>query len=476
MIFSSYEFVFLFLPIVFCGYFGLGRLGVKAQRGFLVLSSLFFYGFFNPSYLYIIIGSIFMNYLLAKLITLGRGRGFDKLFLLVGILFNIGMLGYFKYTDFFIENINVFFGTSMPVFNILLPLGISFFTFQQFSFLISIFKKEEDLGGFVEYCLFVTFFPQLVAGPIVLYSEMMPQFSGSKPSRINYENVARGLYIFALGMFKKIVIADSLAIFVDNGFGFGGELGLAAAWAVSLSYTFQIYFDFSGYCDMAVGLGRMFNIILPMNFNSPYKSKNITEFWKRWHMTLGRALANYVYIPLGGNRRGKCRTYVNLMMTFLASGLWHGAAWSFVFWGFFHGIFSVLDRVFEKVFKVVPNFVKVSGTFLIVNALWVLFRAKNMAEAMKVYSGMINFADLGLNQFVELARDGVIVNMTNEFSMMYIFVILGICMIIAFGFKNNQEKLDKIRLNTFTAFAIALFFVVGVVHMSRISPFIYFNF
>ncbi|MGL5440022.1 MAG: MBOAT family O-acyltransferase [Filifactoraceae bacterium] len=476
MIFSSYEFVFLFLPIVFCGYFCIGKFGGKVQRGFLTGCSLFFYGFFNPSYLWIIISSIVINYWLAKLITAGRGKGYDKPFLLLGIVFNLGMLGYFKYMDFFVENINKLIGTSIPMFNIFLPLGISFFTFQQFSFLISIFKGEERVGGFIEYCLFVTFFPQLVAGPIVLYSEMMPQFSNDKASSIDLENVARGLFIFALGMVKKIVIADSLCIFVDNGFDMISNPGMAIAWVTSIAYTFQIYFDFSGYCDMAMGLGKMFNINLPINFNSPYKSKSITEFWRRWHMTLGRALSNYVYIPLGGNRKGRLSTYVNLIITFFVSGLWHGAAWNFVFWGLLHGMFSVMDRIFKGVFEKIPNFIKITGTFLIVNGLWVLFRAKNMAEAMKIYKGMINIENLGLYQFKDLARDGVIINMGNEFSFCYIACILFICFIIVFCLKNNQEKFQYFKLNIGTAFVIALIFVVCIVHMSRISPFIYFNF
>lgn len=257
---------------------------------------------------------------------MSKNRKSSKLFFIAGIIFNIGLLAYFKYADFFIENFNYVASTNFLLLNVVLPLGISFFTFQQFSFLLSVYRNEEKVESFVDYCLFVTFFPQLIAGPIVLYSEMMPQFKDKCRRYVNYDNIALGIYIFVLGLFKKIVIADTLAIFVNNGFENIPELGLIPAWIVTLSYTFQIYFDFSGYCDMAMGIGKIFNIDLPINFNSPYKSKSITEFWKRWHMTLGRALASYIYIPLGGNRKGKKRMYINLFITFCISGLW-AMAW-----------------------------------------------------------------------------------------------------------------------------------------------------
>lgn len=302
MLFSTYSFIFLFLPWTLIAYFLLGNGGYHgAQQIFLVLMSLVFYAYFNLGYAYIIISSILVNYLIAKFMQ--RSKNYGLLFFTFGIIFNVGLLGYYKYTDFFITNFNIFTGTDIPLKHILLPLGISFFTFQQFSFLLSIYQGDEKIEGFIDYSLFVTFFPQLIAGPIVLYGEMMPQFKDRDKYVVDYPNIASGIYIFTLGLFKKLVLADTLAVFVDNGFAMP-QLGFAAAWVTALSYTFQIYFDFSGYCDMAIGLGKMFNIDLPINFNSPYKSKSISEFWKRWHMTLGRALAHYIYIPLGGNRRG----------------------------------------------------------------------------------------------------------------------------------------------------------------------------
>ena len=332
MVFSSYIFLFAFLPLVLLGYYLLSRLKYPIyQRLFLIGASLFFYGYFNPSYLLIIVLSIFVNYLLAACISGGKGR-FQTVCFWLGILFNVGLLGYFKYRDFFVENINALFHTSFLLKHIALPLGISFFTFQQLSFLVSIRKGEERLERFDDYCIFVLFFPQLVAGPIVLYSEMIPQFKDPRRRYWNWDNAAAGAYIFTVGLFKKTVIADTLALFVDTGFG-ATSLGFCAAWATALSYTFQVYFDFSGYSDMAVGLGKLFNIDIPFNFRSPYQSESIGVFWRRWHITLSRALQSYVYFPLGGSREGKLKTYRNLLITFLVSGLWHGAAWTFVLWG-----------------------------------------------------------------------------------------------------------------------------------------------
>lgn len=251
--------------------------------------------------------------------------------LILGIMANIALLGYFKYSDFFIENINDVFKTNMALLNLTLPLAISFFTFQQIAYLVDSYKGKTQEYDVVNYAVFVTFFPQLIAGPIVHHKEMMPQFAYASNNRINAENISRGLFIFAIGLFKKVVIADTFAIYANEGFDVAKVLSFYEAWATSLSYTFQLYFDFSGYTDMAIGLALLFNIVLPFNFNSPYKALNIQDFWRRWHMTLSRFLRDYIYIPLGGNRKGTVLTYRNLMATFVIGGLWHGAAWTFVF-------------------------------------------------------------------------------------------------------------------------------------------------
>ena len=339
-----------------------------------------------------------------------------KFVFILGIIFNILLLGYFKYYDFFVENLNYIFNEDLILKNILLPLGISFFTFQQISFLLSCYRKEEKVSGFIDYCLFVSFFPQLVAGPIVLYSEMMPQFKDRKRRYLNWDNIAKGLYIFVIGLFKKIVIADTLAIWANNGFDNMSEIGFFAAWATAIAYTLQIYFDFSGYSDMAIGLAKMFNIDLPTNFNSPYKSKNIGEFWRRWHITLGRSLFEYIYKPLGGNRKGEFKTYRNLIITFFISGLWHGASWLFILWGVSHGLAIVAQRIWKKAGLKLNQYISVLLTFLFVNFTWVLFRAETFEQALKILKSMVfpdsfNFMEIGL-----LFYDGM---MNLAYSIMY---------------------------------------------------------
>ena len=439
---------------------------------FLVGMSLYFYAYFKWIYLYIIMLSIVVNYSIATLMRLCRE--YRRVFLFLGIFFNVGLLGYFKYTDFFIENVNYLMGAHIDLRHILLPLGISFFTFQQFSFILGVYHGTECVSGFVDYCLFVTFFPQLIAGPIVLYGEMMPQFLDDSRRFFCYRNIASGIYIFSIGLFKKLVLADTVAIFADNGFAMD-QLGFAAAWATSFSYTFQIYFDFSGYCDMATGIASMFNIELPANFNSPYRAKSITEFWRRWHMTLGRALAYYIYIPLGGNRRGVARTYINLIATFFVSGLWHGAAWSFVLWGFLHGIFCVLERIFKKRLDTISGLLRTVSTFLIVNFLWVLFRAESMGNALKVYSGMFGLNKSGFAQLRDIGFDRII-NLPSPFFVANMALFLTASAGIVWGAANSLEKKARFDLSTRSALFAVLIFFIAVMHMSKISPFIYFNF
>lgn len=474
MVFSSYIFLFVFLPLVLAGYYLLSLVKNSIyQRLFLIGASLFFYGYFNPSYLLIIVVSILVNYLLASCIRGGTGR-FQAVCFWLGVLFNVVLLGYFKYRDFFVENINALFHTSFLLKHIALPLGISFFTFQQLSFLVSIRKGEEQLERFDDYCIFVLFFPQLVAGPIVLYSEMIPQFKDPQRRYWNWDNIAKGVYIFLIGLFKKAVIADTLALFVDTGFT-SSRLSFCAAWATSLSYTFQVYFDFSGYSDMAVGLGKLFNIDIPFNFLSPYQSESIGVFWRRWHITLGRALQNYIYFPLGGSREGKLKTYRNLMITFLVSGLWHGAAWTFVLWGALHGLFNALERVFAKPIGKLPHWLRVGCTLLIVNALWVLFRADSFQAAGVVYRGMVDFANPGLLQVALLANDGF-VGVPAVLNTAYVIALLAALLFVCLRAKNSRQMLESFTCRKGTLWAAAILFCVALVHLSRESVFIYFNF
>ncbi len=475
MVFSSYVFIFAFLPVVLSVYYALSNLknGIY-QRLFLIAASLFFYGYYNTKYLILITASIAVNYGIALAIQTHRAKA-GRLFLVVGILFNVGLIGYFKYYDFFVENINAVFGCSFTLRRLLLPLGISFFTFQQLSFLISVWRGEEKVERFRDYCIFVTFFPQLVAGPIVLYSEMIPQFRDERRRFFHPDRFASGIWLFTVGLFKKAVIADTLALFADNGFGMTG-LGLAAGWITAISYTLQIYFDFSGYSDMAVGLGRMFNVDIPFNFRSPYRSESISEFWRRWHITLGRALSTYVYKPLGGNRRGLARTCLNLFLTFLVSGLWHGATWTFVLWGALHGLFVVTERILDRPLKKIPKPVRVCGTFLVVTALWVLFRADGFRQALEVWRGMVAFGNPAIAQLNTVVGTAAYIDFPLAFDCVYILVLEAVLLFVVFRCPNSCDLLDRFRPSRKTMNVAAFLFVIALLCLARESVFIYFNF
>lgn len=411
MVFSSLLFIFAFLPVVwvgfhllkseqfakicdkFCAKFHLFIKPYTLAKLFLIAASLFFYAFWKLAYLPILLASILVNFYLAKRILnvnfssnalqnalAQNGGGGDnpsnqstlksanqthfkpKFYFIIGVIFNLCLLGFFKYTDFFLENFNTFaklahLDFDIPLPHILLPLALSFVTFQQIAFLYDCYKRtkgqlRENLNmDFIDYALFISFFPQLIAGPIVHHREMMPQFAkiAKEKQTINYEFLAKGIFIFSIGLFKKAFIADSFAKWADAGFSVvekGEYLNIAESWATSLSYTFQLYFDFSGYCDMAIGLGLMFGIVLPLNFNSPYKSLNIAEFWRRWHITLGRFLTECVYVPLGGNRVSKILNLRNIFIVFFLSGVWHGAGWGFVIWGILHALAMMVHRIY----------------------------------------------------------------------------------------------------------------------------------
>lgn len=477
MIYSSFAFIFLFLPVVLIGYFALQNLKNPLwQRIFLIIASLFFYSYNNIKYLPLILSSVVVNYFVGYLIEkfLSKNPLVSRIWLTVGICFNIALLGYYKYYDFFIENLNYIAKTDFLLKNLLLPLGISFFTFQQLSFLISIYKKEEKLDGFFNYAIFVTFFPQLVAGPIVLYDEIIPQFRDEAKRKFNASNFASGLYMFSIGMFKKAVIADTVALFVDNGFGMA-NLSLAAGWVTSLSYTLQIYFDFSGYSDMAIGLGKMFNIDITYNFLSPYKAESATVFWRRWHITLGRALSSYIYKPLGGNRKGITRTCINLFLTFLVSGIWHGADWTFIIWGCAYGIIVLIERLFKKQLEFVPHKIRVFLTFMTVNALWVLFRAESFGEAITVYKGMLNFGNIGLSQVASIALDGLI-NFPSIIDYLYVFGLLLTLFLVVFLCKNSVYLFENFKVDRKHYIFTAILFALSLIFLSRESVFIYFNF
>ena len=507
MLFSSFAFVFAFLPITLLGFYALKSLGYfQSAKVFLILASLFFYGYFKVEYIFILIFSVLINFTLANLILRQTSKNSNKnarnnKFLLYGgIFFNLALLGGFKYTDFLLENFNLFsqilnLDFNIPLPHILLPLGLSFITFQQIAFLVDCYKRSgiESLIkvkhiDFIDYALFISFFPQLIAGPIVHHKEMMPQFASllhKGKAFINWEYMAKGLFIFSVGLFKKIYVADTFALWANKGFWVasnGGTLNIFEAWATSLSYTFQIYFDFSGYCDMAIGLGLFFGIVLPINFDSPYKSLNIAEFWRRWHMTLGRFLKDYLYIPLGGNRVGKLLNLRNLFIVAFLSGIWHGAGWGFVIWGVLHGSAMCIHRIYTyikpnwKFFEGIPY--KILAWFITFNFLnfaWIFFRAENLREAFSIIQSMfgITWVELPYKFYSRLKNTFVQLDGTNETLFMIILAF-----IVCLGFKNGLERMRGLEPNWFNVFVIIalLYFALSKLIAIPYVEFIYFNF
>lgn len=403
MLFNSYVFIFVFLPCTLALYFILARYrGANAAKALLVLASLVYYGWWNVYYLPLILGSAVANFVIAYFILRYRTDAFKRRMLLyLGVCFNLGLLGYYKYANFFVDNINWSMGSDFNLGVIILPIGISFFTFQQIAYLVDASRGISEEHHFLDYLLFVSFFPQLIAGPIVHHAEMMPQFRKRETFRFSWENLSVGFTLFSIGLAKKVLVADQIGVKASDVFGaaaMGVNMPPEQVWLGAFAYAFQLYFDFSGYTDMALGLGRMFGITLPTNFNSPYKSADVVEFWRRWHMTLSRFLRDYVYIPLGGSHRGKWRTQFNLMTTMLLGGLWHGAGWTFIIWGGLHGVYlwlshlwrwGVRDRLPSKgLLHGCVHSVSIVVTFVAVTLAFVFFRADDVHTAWQMVSDM----------------------------------------------------------------------------------------
>lgn len=487
MLFNSYIFVFMFLPIALTGYYGLNHLKLyRISNVFLIGMSLWFYGYFNKSYLLIICGSILVNFLISKMMAYGEQKNrFKKFLLFLGICVNAAVIFYFKYYDFFIENINAVFGKSFVLKNIALPLGISFFTFQQISYMVDSYRGGTKGYKLDEYALFVSFFPQLIAGPIVLHSEVIPQFRERKNRRMIPENFSKGMYIFALGLFKKVIIADTFGKAVSLGFGTIETLSSMEALLVSFSYTFQLFFDFSGYCDMATGIGYLFNIELPVNFNSPYKATSIMEFWGRWHMSLTRFLRTYIYFPLGGNRKGKIRTYFNIMVVYLVSGIWHGANWTFILWGLLHGILNCLNRLFRKPWEKLGEITRWAITFMTVNVLWILFRAENIASAKLFIKEMCCLSSFNVREelyscfrlieftFLE-EKISFLRYLPSRITGFYLWAFILGAFFAVLNFRNSREI--DFKPTAVRSLLTVIFMVWSVISLSGISTFLYFDF
>jgi len=417
-----------------------------------------------------------------------------------GITINLGLLGYFKYLNFFITNLNVLVNGNLYLEQIILPLAISFFTFQQITYIIDAYGGLTKEYNFLHYTLFVTFFPQLIAGPIVHHKEILPQFSNDTNFKLKASNISVGITIFILGLFKKVVFADHIASYVNPVFSAaenGIMLTFFEAWMGALAYTFQLYFDFSGYSDMAIGLARMFGVVLPVNFYSPYKANSIIDFWRRWHITLSRFLREYIYIPLGGDRKGKVRRYINLMTTMLLCGLWHGAGWTFIIWGGMHGIFLSINHAWKVIVNILfphrkSNFFIVTKcfgrfiTFTSVIIAWVMFRSEDFNDAFCMYSAMfgfngISFQEMFTNGIIGNAKKGVLI----LFSMLVIVWFLPNTLDWlrgekpALGLNLFFTKRTKILIwkpcMTYSVFLAILFFM-AVINISKYSEFLYFNF
>ena len=394
MLFNSYVFIFLFLPITFIVFFLLGKYAPKRMATlWLVLASFFFYGWWDYTYVPLLFGSIVFNYLIGQKLEKQPGH---KPWLVFGIFCNILLLGYFKYTDFFLSTLNELTGTGFDLLHIVLPLGISFFTFTQTAYLVDAYRGETKNESFLTYCEFVTIFPHLIAGPIINHKKMIPQFIADKTFQINYHNVAAGITLFAMGLFKKVIIADKLSPWVKDVFTDTATLTFLEAWIGAISYTFQLYFDFSGYSEMAIGLGLMFNLQLPVNFNSPYQATSMIDFWRRWHMTLGEWVRDYLYIPMGGNRQGEFKKMRNLFFSMLLTGLWHGAGWTFVLWGGLHGIFLMINHQWRRLNITLPGLFNWALTFLCVVICWVFFRAETFSDAWNVLKAMADVSNFAL--------------------------------------------------------------------------------
>jgi alginate O-acetyltransferase complex protein AlgI len=411
VLFNSYEFILAFLPVTLAAFFWIGSRGrPELAMGWLVAASLFFYGWWNPAYVWLILGSLLGNFWFGRRLIPEAGGPRRRWRLVLGIALNLLVLGYYKYANFFVDSLNQVAGTDWSLGRIVLPLAISFHTFQQIAYLVDAYRGEAREYNLLHYTLFVTFFPQMMAGPIVHHSEMLPQFGYPETFRFSHANLAVGVTLFAIGLFKKVVLADAVAVYASPVFAaaaHGTVLSFFEAWGGALAYTLQIYFDFSGYSDMAVGLGRMFGIRLPINFHSPYQAVNIIDFWRRWHMTLSRFLRDYLYVPLGGNRQGAPRRYLNLFLTMLLGGLWHGAGWTFILWGLLHGFYLAVNHGWHALRRHLgrepgagtwPG--RVLGRLLTLFAVmvaWVLFRAVNLESAASILASMAGLNGVGLS-------------------------------------------------------------------------------
>jgi len=511
MLFNSPEFIFIFLPAVLLGFFSIAARSHRLAALWLAAASLFFYGWWNPQFVLLLLASIGFNFAMGHAIghavnQKSAQKHRAKSLMATAITCNLLLLGYFKYTNFFINTANGLLGEHLALANIILPLGISFFTFTQIAFIVDVYRGIAREYNFIHYLLFVTYFPHLIAGPVLHHKQMMPQFGEKTTYRLNINNINIGLTIFTIGLFKKVILADQFSLYANPIFDAvakGSEPGLIEAWGGALAYTLQLYFDFSGYSDMAIGLSRMFNVNLPVNFNSPYKAGNIIEFWRRWHMTLSAFLRDYLYIPLGGNRHGTLRRHLNLLVTMLLGGLWHGANWTFVFWGGLHGVYLVVNHFWQALctrlkLPHLPGGAVLSGalTFIAVVVAWVPFRADSFATAMRMIDGMFGRHGIAwVSDFNQLFPSLVAHQLELLWGLIepahilrYSIMWFALGMLIIWRLPNAQQWIhvptDKEsqpsgrywKPGRLTAVIMGLAFAMSVLAFKKNSPFLYFQF
>lgn len=471
MVFSSTIFLFIFLPLVLLIYY---LINIKFRNYFLLLASLFFYAYGEPKFIFIMCLSIVINYIFGFLIHFTSNKSLLKkrLVLIFTVVFNVGLLFYYKYYDFFIENVNGIFGLELPLKHIVLPIGISFFTFQIMSYIFDLYMGKIELQkNIFKLALYISFFPQLIAGPIVRYIDIEKQIN---KRYVNVDDFAEGLKRFIIGLGKKVLIANTFAMPADEIFSMHpSETSILLLWGGAIAYTLQIYFDFSGYSDMAIGLGRMFGFKFLENFNYPYIARNMQDFWRRWHISLSTWFRDYVYIPLGGNRVSPSRTYINLFIVFLLTGLWHGASWTFVIWGLWHGLFLIIERIIRnsRLSKYnIPYFITWIYTMLVVITGWIIFRADSLIYGIDYIKNMFGFGNIPF-------YDQVFLKYLSEYYIVFIIAIICATPLLKNILNLISNKFYKLSLS-FEYTALIFVFLLSIVYTvtSTYNPFIYFNF
>lgn len=460
MLFNSYLFMFGFLPLFLTVYSLLNRLRLfLPAKAWLAFASLVFYGWWNIRFVPLILLSILFNYAMGRSLHGFREGRSRTILLTLALAVNLLTLGLYKYADFAIANWNAATGQALPLPGLALPLGISFFTFTQIAYLVDAYRGSCCEYGIVNYVLFVTFFPHLIAGPILHHREMIPQFDRLRSKVWSWSNIHEGSLRFAIGLGKKMMIADTLAVYADS--GFASASGFLDSWVAVLAYTLQLYFDFSGYTDMAIGSALMFNIRLPENFNSPYRAVSVQDFWRRWHMTLSRFLRDYIYIPLGGNRKGFARAILGVIITFVIGGLWHGAGWLFILWGLLHGLAQAAERTWRRFGVPLPRKLSWLITFLFLNVTWVFFRSGSLEQAARLLKGMSGLSGLGLEHLG---------------SLKWAILLIGAVLYAALRHPIQAERIRRLQPGPRSALAMAVLLVGSLLFINRIAVFLYFNF